>query len=86
MESSILNPKNGSQKSFYGKAKVVSGPNGQTLYSYNTVIMTKKPNGDYIRHWDGGDYGKYGWSNTTGRHIAAFSGMNKNQFLSLELV
>lgn len=52
-------------------------PNGdKVLFSYDTKILTKKANGDLIRHW-------LGWSATTGRHIAAFCGLNKKQFEAL---
>lgn len=72
-----LIPNNG-RKSFYGKAVVeIDAAGNQTLYSYNTKILTRTIAGDYIRHWDG-------WTATTGRHIAAFCGMNKARFESLE--
>lgn len=74
-----LTPDDGRQ-SFYGKAKVVVDDEGnETLYSYNTKIMTKKANGEMVRHYD--DY-----SMTTGRHIKSFSGLDKKGFFKLELV
>lgn len=60
-----LEPHGQSQKSFYGKAKVISDGNTAKLQSYNTIVA------EY-------DYGTKkmkvnGWySNTTGRHINAF--------------
>ena len=67
------------QKSFYGKAKVFIDDNGdKTLYSYETKILTVKANGEKIRFWDD-------WSATTGKHIAAFCGINKKIYMSLPL-
>lgn len=67
-----LKPTN--RKSFYGKALVIN----DKLYSYGTLIMSRTDDGNFVRHWDG-------WSATTGRHIAAFSGLNKKQFMNLPL-
>lgn len=68
---------NDSHKSFYNKCYVEELPNGDSvLYSYDTKILTKKANGDLVRHW-------LGWSQTTGRHINAFCGLNKKQFEAL---
>lgn len=67
-----LKPTN--RKSFYGKAVVIDNK----LYSYGTLIMSRNEDGTYTRYWDG-------WSQTTGRHIAAFSGLNKKQFMDLPL-
>lgn len=66
-------------KSFYGKAIVIIDDNSETLYSYGVKIMTRTNRGDFVRHWGG-------WSQTTGRHIKAFSGFNKNQYFNLEEV
>ena len=72
-----LTPQRDSRKSFYGKAKVmINDDDSETLYSYNTPIMTRTKDGNYKKHW-------YGWSNTTGRHIAEFSGMNKKKYSEL---
>lgn len=71
-----LMPNNG-RKSFYGKAIVIIDNDGnETLYSYDTPIITRKNNGELIRLWGG-------WSATTGRHIAAFCGLNKAAFVAL---
>lgn len=72
------------QKSFYGKASVYIDEFGnEFLVSYNTLIMArvcmdKKYGDNLIRYWDG-------WSETTGRHIKAFCGLNKAGFESLPL-
>ena len=67
------------QKSFYGKATVtVTKSDIQRLYSYDTLIMTRDIDGNYTRQWNG-------WSMTTGKHIRAFSGLNKKQFLNLQM-
>lgn len=68
---------NNSRKSFYGKALVEFNKDGsQTLWSYGTKIMTKKKDGSFVKHYDD-------WTATTGRHIAAFSGLNKKQYEEL---
>lgn len=58
-------------KSFYGKAVVRTYSDGvEVLRSYKTDVLSRKPDGTLVRHW--GD-----WSATTGRHIAAYCGVNK---------
>lgn len=65
------------RKSFYHKAMVMEDEHGnQTLYSYLTPVITRKADGEILRHWDG-------WSTTTGRHITSFCGLGKEQFLAL---
>lgn len=65
------------RKSFYHKAVVsVNDDGSETLYSYNTPIITRTISGEFRRHWGG-------WSATTGRHIAAFCGLNKKAFCSI---
>ncbi len=72
-----LRPKSG-QSSFYGKAIVrIDGERVETLLSYDTEIITKA-DGVIEKHWDG-------WSDTTGRHIQAFCGLNKKEYTSLPL-
>lgn len=72
-----LQPLPGQQKSFHGKATVIVRPDGgATLVSYRTAVMHRDPDGSYHRLWDG-------WSATTGRHIKAFSGLNKAQYTAL---
>lgn len=75
-----LMPKNG-RKSFYGKAIVMIDDNGdQILYSYGTKIMIKlAKNGLYKRFYDD-------WTTTTGNHIKSFSGLNKQEYMALELI
>ena len=69
-----------SRKSFYGKAKVAIGDNGaEVLYSYDTPIIRRCSNGKLERLWSG-------WSATTGRHVAAFCGINKKQYEAMEVV
>ncbi len=68
---------NDGRKSFYGKAIVtIDNEGNETLYSYGTPILTKRINGEMVKHWDG-------WSATTGRHIKAFCGLNKAQYTAL---
>lgn len=68
---------NDGHKSFYGKAIVgIDNEGNETLYSYGTRILTKRTNGEMVKHWDG-------WSATTGRHIKAFCGLNKAQYTAL---
>lgn len=70
IRTSALIPRDG-HKSFYGKAIVWSFDDGtDVLRSYDTYVITKKPDGTLVRHWGG-------WSATTGRHVAAFAGINK---------
>ena len=66
-------------KSFYKKATVKFCHNGAVLlYSYDTPIIKITPQGEMLRLWDN-------WSYTTGRHIKAFSGLRKAQYLALPL-
>lgn len=68
-----LTPTDG-RASFYGKAKVMIEPDGtDTLFSYDTPIIERRPGGELIRLWDG-------WSATTGRHIYAFCGLRKAEY------
>lgn len=69
-----LVPKDG-HKSFYGKAVVKVCDGCEYLQSYGTTVLSKE-NGVLTRHWTG-------WSATTGRHIKAFCGLNKGEFLDL---
>lgn len=68
------------RKSFYGKAKVYIEDDGtETLYSYNTPIIKRTAAGELVRMWDG-------WSATTGRHIAAFCGIHKAEYIKLPMM
>ncbi|BET21243.1 hypothetical protein [Solobacterium moorei] len=65
------------QKSFYGKALVrIENDGTETLYSYNTPIISRSPNGELKRLW-------FGFTATTGKHIKAFCGLNKAEFENL---
>jgi len=73
-----LTPKNG-RKSFYGKAQVIIDDYGtETLTSYGTPILQKYSDGRMCRLYDG-------WTDTTGKHILSFCGLNKSKFLALPL-
>ena len=66
------------RKSFYGKAIVEVDNNGtETLYSYGTKIISKDKVGTLTRFYVGR------WSATTGRHIRAFCGLCKSEFVAL---
>lgn len=68
---------NDSHKSFYGKARVLEYEDGRkALISYETIVIVMFPDGAVYRTWNG-------WSATTGRHIRAFCGLNKREYLAL---
>lgn len=72
-----LTPKNG-RKSFYGKALVeVNGYGVETLFSYQTPIIKKFPNGTLKRLYDEEP------SLTTVTHIKSFCGLTKREFMAL---
>lgn len=76
MKQYELKPTDG-RKSFYGKAIVTIDEDGtETLSSYNTPIIKRTVSGELVKLWDG-------WTSTTGRHIKAFCGLNKAQYMSL---
>lgn len=76
MKTYELTPIDG-RKSFYGKAFVsVSKDGTETLYSYGTAIIKRTNNGKLTKIWNG-------WSATTGRHIKAFCGLNKSEYMAL---
>lgn len=55
-----------SQKSFYGKAKVIEKPDGEkVLQSYNTEVCKITAAGRFVRLWSGE-------SATTMRHVNSF--------------
>lgn len=76
MEKIYIDPVDG-RKSFYKKCYVIKDEDREILYSYETPIILKDKNGHLTRLWDG-------WSMTTGRHINAFVGLNKKEFLDLD--
>ena len=61
--------KDQNQQSFYGKATEV-------LYSYDTAIIKRLPDGTLVRLYD--DY-----TMTTGKHIKAFCGLDKKAFTKM---
>lgn len=68
-----------SHVSFYKKARVFVFNDGtETLVSYNTPVMSKAPDGTLTRLWGG-------WSATTGRHIKAFCGIRKAEWMKMEV-
>ena len=72
---------NDSHKSFYGKARVIVDTDAgtETLVSYSTEVIRRDTNtGKLTRLW-------HGWSATTGRHIAAFCGINKKAWVAMEV-
>ena len=73
-----LTPNDG-RKSFYGKAVVTVAEDGtETLYSYGTKIISRLTDGTLKKHWNG-------YSATTQRHIKAFCGLNKAQYMELSI-
>ena len=65
------------RKSFYGKAVVQIEENGtETLLSDGTPIIKRFVSGEMVKLWNG-------WSVTTGRHIKAFCGLNKAEYMDL---
>ena len=73
---SALMPTDG-HKSFYGKAIVATEPDGtRTLYSYGTEIMSIFPDGSMRMYYND-------WTATTGRHIKAFAGLNKDEYFRI---
>ena len=65
------------RKSFYGKAVVIVEDNGtETLYSYGTPVIERLVSGELVKMWDG-------WTATTGRHVKAFCGLSKAEYMSL---
>ena len=73
----------GSQKSFYGKAIVISQGDGTVkLQSYNTIVCSYDVNGNFQRHWNG-------YSATTAKHVDSFrrmagdGGLNKKAWEAL---
>lgn len=67
------------QASFHGKAKVVVEEDGtETLYSYDTPIIKRLPDGTLVRLYD--DY-----TMTTGKHIKAFCGLDKKAFTKMSV-
>ena len=71
------------QKSYYGKAKVIETENGESLLkSYETIVCKVTASGDFVRLWGG-------YSNTTKAHINdfrrlfGFAPLNKKEWESI---
>lgn len=63
-----------------GAPVVIIDDNGtEHLISYNTEILQKDKNGTIKRVWTG-------WSQTTGKHIKAYCGLNKAGYDALDFV
>ena len=77
MERYYLTPNNG-QKSFYGKAEVIRNYGREFLFSYGTLICAKI--GGKIHRL----CGENECTATTLKHIKAFCGLNKKDFLRLD--
>lgn len=56
---------------------VIDGNGTETLFSYGTEIMSRNADGKMTRNWDG-------WTQTTGKHIKAFCGLNKAGYMALK--
>lgn len=56
---------NRTQKSFYGKARLIECKDGLYLQSYETIVAMIDNNGQFHRLWPG-------YSATTAKHIDAF--------------
>lgn len=77
MKTYELRPVDG-RKSFYNKATVTIDDEGtETLYSYGTPIIKRFTSGELVKLWDG-------WTATTGRHIYAFCGLRKAEYMVLQ--
>lgn len=73
-----------SQKSFYGKAKVIVTEKARYLLSYDTIVCGLTFSGSFMKFWDD-------WSSTTAKHINDFmlftrfsNGFNKKEWLKLD--
>ena len=61
-----------------GNKAIVSEQDGKRfLQSYDTIVLSQDlKTGELLRHWDS-------YSNTTGKHIKLFSGLNKAEYLKI---
>lgn len=86
LRSYELRPVDG-RKSFYARAVVRVYDDGtEVMRSYETDVMAKRPDGTLVRlvkYWNGKDGAVSEWSNTTGRHIKAFCGINKATYIKM---
>lgn len=77
MKKYELKPLPTQQKSFYGKAYVTIDKYGrETLYSYDTKIIRRSKTGSLERLYPS-------YTQTTGKHIKAFCGLSKKEFMAL---
>lgn len=73
-----------SQKSFYGKAKLVIDGGKVYLQSYDTFVCCMDESNQFRRLWSG-------WSATTARHVNAFRSayelpmISKKEWLAMEI-
>ena len=73
------------QKSFYGKARIITCNDGQYLQSYETIVARIDNSGNFARLWAG-------YSATTAKHIDAFrrenglAGISKKDWDKLPVV
>ena len=72
------------QKSYYGKAKIITTEKARYLLSYDTIICRLSFGGEFRKLWDG-------WSATTAKHINDFmrftrfgNGFNKKEWENLD--
>lgn len=66
MTTTKLNAIYTSQKSFYGKAHILTDNNdNEFLKSYDTIVCAYTNNGEFIKFW-------HGWSVTTSNHVNEF--------------
>lgn len=76
---------NRKQKSFYGKARIITCNDGQYLQSYETIVARIGNSGNFARLWAG-------YSATTAKHIDAFrrenglAGISKKDWDKLPVV
>ena len=73
-----------SQKSYYGKAKIITTEKARYLLSYDTIICRLSFGGEFRKLWDD-------WSKTTAKHINDFmrftrfgNGFNKKEWENLD--
>ena len=73
-----------SQKSYYGKAKIIKTEKARYLLSYDTIICRLSFGGEFRKLWDD-------WSKTTAKHINDFmrftrfgNGFNKKEWENLD--
>ena len=66
-----------SDKTFWGKAVVkINYDCSETLYSFGIPIIKKYDDGRIERLYDG-------WNTKIGKHVKAFCGLSKKQFIEL---